>query len=98
QPRRIIAAKQITEQLVLPRPDAGQARDRRKQRIEEDGAHACEPRAFRGGDARPRAGRPRLFSFRWRWIGRWASSGIISRISTELACQIARASGNHAAM
>ena len=35
QPRRLIAAEQIAQQLVLLRPDAGKARDRRKQRIEQ---------------------------------------------------------------
>ena len=39
QPRRLIAAEQIAEQLVLLRPDAGKARDRRKQRIEQSRAH-----------------------------------------------------------
>ena len=39
QPRRLIAAEQIAQQLVLLRPDARQARDRRKQRIEQGGAH-----------------------------------------------------------
>ena len=39
QPRRLIAAEQIAEQLVLLRPDAGKARDRRKQGIEQSRAH-----------------------------------------------------------
>ena len=37
--RRLIAAEQIAEQLVLLRPDAGKAGDRRKQRIEQSRAH-----------------------------------------------------------
>ena len=39
QPRRLVAAEQIAKQLVLLRPDAGKARDRRKQRIEQSRAH-----------------------------------------------------------
>jgi hypothetical protein len=38
QPGRLIAPKQVAQQLVLLRPDAGKARDRRKQRIEQGGA------------------------------------------------------------
>ncbi len=45
QPRRLIAAEQIAQQLVLLRPDAGKARDRRKQRIEQGGAHAGDLRS-----------------------------------------------------
>ena len=39
QPRGLIAAEQIAQQLVLLRTDAGKARDRRKQRIEQSRAH-----------------------------------------------------------
>ena len=39
QPRRRFAAKQVAQELVLFRPDAGKARDRRKQRIEQRRAH-----------------------------------------------------------
>ena len=39
QPRRLAAAEQIAQQLVLLRPDAAKARDRRKQRIEQSRAH-----------------------------------------------------------
>jgi len=39
QPRRLIAAEQIAQQLVLLRPDAWKGRDRRKQRIEQSRAH-----------------------------------------------------------
>ena len=46
QPRRLIAAEQIAEQLVLLRPDAGKARDRRKQGIEQSRAHAGSLRPF----------------------------------------------------
>ena len=37
--RRVIAAEQIAEQFVLLRPDAAEAGDRRKQRIEQGRAH-----------------------------------------------------------
>ena len=46
QPRRLVAAEQIAEQLVLLRPDAGKARDRRKQRIEQSRAHPENLRPF----------------------------------------------------
>jgi hypothetical protein len=39
QPRRLIAAEQVTEQFVLLRPDAGKAGDRCKQGIEQSRAH-----------------------------------------------------------
>jgi hypothetical protein len=39
QPRGLVATKQILQQLVLLRPDAGQGRNRRKQGIEQTGAH-----------------------------------------------------------
>jgi len=39
QSRRLIAAEQIAQQLVLLRPDAREARNRRKQRIEQSRAH-----------------------------------------------------------
>ena len=39
QPRRLIAVEQIAQQLVLLRPDARKGGDRRKQRIEQGGAH-----------------------------------------------------------
>ena len=39
QPRRLVAVEQIAQQLVLLRPDAGKARDRCKQRIEQSRAH-----------------------------------------------------------
>ena len=39
QPWRLVAAEQIAKQFVLFRPDAGKARDRRKQRIEQERAH-----------------------------------------------------------
>jgi hypothetical protein len=38
--RRLIAAEQITKEFVLLRPNAGEARDRCKQRIEQRGAHS----------------------------------------------------------
>ncbi len=40
QPRRLIAPKQIAQELVLLRPDAGKARNRREQGIEARRAHA----------------------------------------------------------
>ena len=40
QPWRLVAAKQVAKQLVLFRPDAGKARDRREQRIEQSRAHS----------------------------------------------------------
>ena len=55
QPRRLIAPKQIAEQLVLLGPDAGKARDRRKQGIEEERAHPVSrrtPIVMRGLDPR----------------------------------------------
>ena len=48
QPRRLAAAEQIAQQLVLPGPDAAKARDQRKQRIEQSRAHSglnCHARA-----------------------------------------------------
>ncbi len=39
QSRRLVAAEQIAQQLVLLRPDAGKARDRSKQGIEQSRAH-----------------------------------------------------------
>ncbi|MGY3358869.1 hypothetical protein ACVWZK_005532 [Bradyrhizobium sp. GM0.4] len=39
QPRRLIAAEQILQQLVLLRTDAGQAGHGGKQRVEQAGAH-----------------------------------------------------------
>jgi len=36
---RLVAVEQVAKQLVLFRPDTGKARDRRKQRIEQSGAH-----------------------------------------------------------
>ena len=63
QPRGLVAAEQIAQQLVLLRPDAGKARDRRKQRIEQSRAHGANM-AIPARDARLRAIHPRVFSTR----------------------------------
>jgi hypothetical protein len=47
QPRRLIAGKQITQQLVLLRPDARKAGHRCKQRIEQERAHVSKLSPFR---------------------------------------------------
>jgi hypothetical protein len=61
QPRRLIAPQQIAQELVLLRPDAGKARDQRKQRIEQGGAHWETFKSVSRRHARPCAGHPRLF-------------------------------------
>jgi hypothetical protein len=53
QPRRLIARQQIAQQLVLLRADAGEAGDRRKQRVEQGGAH---PSLFKLMDCRVKPG------------------------------------------
>ena len=66
QPRRLVAAEQILQQLVLLRTDAGQAGHGSKQRIEQAGAHQSESRIVSARHARLYAGHPRLFSCRSR--------------------------------
>ena len=46
QPRRLVAAEQVLQQLVLLRTDAGQAGHGSKQRIEQAGAHAWKLEPF----------------------------------------------------
>ena len=60
QSRRLVTAQQIAQQLVLLRPDARKGRDRRKQRIEQGGAHQETQIRF-SRRARACPGRPRLF-------------------------------------
>ncbi|MEY9827202.1 hypothetical protein ABIF75_010848 [Bradyrhizobium japonicum] len=66
QARRLIAAEQVLQQLVLLRTDAGQAGHGSKQRIERAGAHESESRIDLAPLARLYAGHPRLFSRRSR--------------------------------
>ena len=46
QPRGRFAAEQVAQELFLFRPDAGKARDRRKQGIEEERAHQKNLKLF----------------------------------------------------
>ena len=70
QPRRLIAAEQVAKQFVLLRPDAGKARDRRKQRIEQSRAHR-KPKTVPARHARLFAGHPRVFCER-DWGGHFS--------------------------
>ena len=68
QPRGLLAAKQVTQQLVLLRTDTGKARDQGKQGIEESRAHGANM-AIPTRHARLRAVHPRVFSTRGADIG-----------------------------